>query len=506
MIAVKTEPWNCVTAPVNTCSSGDAAVVLVTANARYSHASLGLRCLAAGLRSVPCRTEILEFTLDHTPWDIAEGVLRRSPVVAGLGVYIWNVRQMAEAAWIIRRARPDLVLIGGGPELYREPEAFPAFDALDVVISGEGEQVFARLVGEVLQGRFPDQKVITAPPVPEAEIPLPAAWYSDEDLIARTIYIETSRGCPCQCVYCLSAVENGVRHIPMEQVAPAVKDLLRRGARRIKLVDRTFNLDPCRMAEVLALFQPVSAWPGLSLHLEIHPGFFREAEMLSLLQAFPPGALHLEVGVQSLNPETRRAIRRGGDPEQDLVVTRLLIRETGAEVHADLIAGLPLESEESIRTGFDRLYATGAHEVQLGILKRLRGAPIAAGAYAGDLVFNPAPPYDVVRTTWMSWEGLARTRQVARMTDLFHNRGRFRHLLPWAPIQGESPWDWYLGLASHVNARHGALHGIALPAQERLLRSYLAVCFDGAMLAEALERLEADARTRLPQSRRHPDQ
>lgn len=479
---------------MSACSTKDPTVVLVTVNARYSHACLGLRCVAAALGCVPCHTELLEFTLDHTPWDIAEGVLRRDPRVVGLGIYIWNVRQMAEAAWLMRRARPDLVLIGGGPEVLGDTAAFPAFDALDAVVCGEGEEVFAALVEGILRGDRLVHRVIEAPPLAGTRIPLPVDLYSDEDLSSRTVYLETSRGCPCQCTYCLSAAEDGVRYVPMDRLAPAVSSLLQRGARRIKLVDRTFNLDPGRMAEVLSLFDPVSAWPGLSLHLEIHPVFFREAEMLPLLRAFAPGMLHLEVGVQTLNSAVRRAIRRGGEPERDLEVIRLLIQETGAEVHADLIAGLPLESEASVRDGFDRLYATGARAVQLGILKRLRGAPIATGAYAKDLVFNPAPPYEVVRTAWMSWEEVARARQVARMTDLFHNRGRFRHLLPWAPLAFGSPWAWFLGLAVHVRTRHGALHGIALPAQERLLRSYLAVCLDGAARAEALERLEADAR------------
>ncbi|HOV60137.1 MAG TPA: DUF4080 domain-containing protein [Candidatus Hydrogenedentes bacterium] len=487
------------------CSDCNATVVLATANARYTHASLGLRCLADALRSVPCRVETFEFTLDHSPWDIAEAILRRAPRIVGLGVYIWNVRLMADAAGILKAARPDLLLIGGGPELFREPDAFPAFDALDAVICGEGEQVCPDLVRDALQGRPLDRKVLEAPPVPDERIPLPVDLYTDEDLARRTVYLETSRGCPCQCAYCLSAVEKGVRYVPIERVARAVEELLRRGARRIKLVDRTFNLDPGRMADVLSLFQPADAWPGLSLHLEIHPGFFREAEMLPLLRAFPDGVLHLEVGIQSLNPVTREAIRRGGDPDRDIEVTRLLLRKTGVDVHVDLIAGLPFDSEASIREGFDRLYATGAHEVQLGILKRLRGSPITT-APGEDIVFNPAPPYEVIRTRWLSWDGLARTRQVARMTDLFHNRGRFRHLLPWAPLASGSPWAWFLGLAGHVAGRHGALHGIALPAQERLLRSYLSTCFDGAARSEALERLDADARIRMSREERLPGQ
>ncbi len=481
---------------MNSCSSDRTRVVLATANARYSHANLGLRCVAAALDEVACETEIQEYTLDHSPWDIAEGILRREPRIAGLGVYIWNVRLMAEAAWILRRARPDLILVGGGPELYREPEAFPGFDALDAVICGEGEQAFAHLVRDILEDRLPGQKILAASPLPDDQIPLPMNRYSDDDLATRTIYLETSRGCPCRCAYCLSALEPGVRYPPLPKVARAVEALRRRGARRIKLVDRTFNVDAERMAAVLALFHPPEGWPDLSLHLEIHPGFFRETEMLPLLRNFSPGTLHLEVGVQSLHPEARGAILRGGNPDRDLDVIRLLIQETGAEVHADLIAGLPHEPEASVQAGFNRLYATGAHEVQLGILKRLRGAPIASGEYAGDLVFNPSPPYEVIRTAWMPWDALARTRQVARMTDLFHNHGRFRNLLPWAPVTISTPWEWFLGLAGYVRARHGALHGISLPAQERLLRGYLTQNFDGAARAEALERLDADTRER----------
>ncbi len=266
-------------------------------------------------------------------------------------------------------------------------------------------------------------KVIHGSPADLKHVALPYDEYTDDDIAHRRIYVETSRGCLFKCEYCLSALDETVRFFPPDRIFPAFKKLIERGVRIFKLLDRSFNINTAHAAAVLRFFLE-NRREGMMLHLEWEPE--RLPPMLEkLIAAAPPGFLQLEVGVQTFNPEVAARIERILHVETVEVHIRTLAAMPSVHLHADLIAGLPGETFDSIAAGFDRLHACGPNEIQLGILKKLRGAPIARHDVEWQMVYNTSPPYDVLQTATLSFVDLQQIRRFARFWDIIVNNGRF---------------------------------------------------------------------------------
>lgn len=434
-------------------------IVLATLNARYSHASLGLRCLRANLGELRNDCEILEFEARQEPPDIAAAILDRSPRIVGLGVYVWNARACLEAASLLKRVRPETVLVLGGPEVSYEVECQPICQLADYVIRGEGDLAFADLCRRILAGRAPERAVIAPEPPPLDRLCPPYGEYTGEDLAHRVIYVEASRGCPFRCQFCLSALDVPVRQAPVEPFLDAIGSLLDRGARQLKFVDRTFNLN-LRVVRRILEFLLVRYQPGMFFHFEMIPDRL-PAETLELLARFPPGSIQLEVGIQTFNEAVCEKIDRRQDAslvEKNLGALRQL---QSVHVHADLIAGLPGEDWESFARGFDRLFALGPEEIQVGILKRLRGAPIVRHEQEHGMVFSPFPPYEVLKTGELSYGELVRLKRFARTFDYVANSGRFLETAA-AITDGGSPFERYLGLADRMQRTAGRVFAIGL--------------------------------------------
>lgn len=266
-------------------------------------------------------------------------------------------------------------------------------------------------------------KVIHAPPADLKTVALPYNEYTDEDIAHRRIYVETSRGCPFRCEYCLSALDPGVRFFPPERIFPMFGKLIDRGVRIVKFLDRSFNINAAHAATVLRFFIE-NRRDGMMLHLEWEPDHLPPT-LEKLLADAPPGFIQLEVGVQTFNPEISKRIDRPLDADKVEAHIRTLAAMPSVHLHADLIAGLPGETLESIASGFDRLHACGVNEIQLGILKKLRGAPIAKHDEEWQMVYNTAPPYDVLQTSALSFVELQNIRRFARFWDITVNNGRF---------------------------------------------------------------------------------
>ena len=351
-----------------------------------------------------------------------------TPESWGIGVYIWNVDAATRLVAELKRARPQVTVVIGGPEVSYEIDQQEIVRLADYVITGEADLAFAALCRDLLDGRAPDRKVIAAPLPALDRVALPYNLYDDEDVAHRVIYVEVSRGCPYSCEFCLSSLEIPVRQFPLDRFLCAMQSLLDRGAQRFKFVDRTFNLN-LRTSRAILEFFLERYRPGLFLHFEMIPDRFPDS-LRGVIQQFPAGVLQFEVGVQTFNEEVAELISRRQDNAKLEENLRFLRDETGVHVHADLIVGLPGESAESFAAGFDRLVALGPQEIQVGMLKRLRGTPIVRHDAAWQMAYSPAAPYEVLSTRLIDAEAIAALRRFARFWDLVANSGNFAESAP----------------------------------------------------------------------------
>jgi hypothetical protein len=458
-------------------------IVFTTFNARYSHTALALRCLRANLGELRDQSEILEFDIRLSPQTAAEKLLERNPAIVLFSVYIWNLTVISETVALLRALRPELKIIIGGPEVSYTYEDLALFRNADHLICGEGEEVIESVCLALLeeQGRLgacdtvPQASclpnVIETEPADLKSIVPPYGEYTDEDIAHRRIYVETSRGCPYKCQYCLSALENGVRTFPLEKLFPMFGNLVERGARIFKFIDRSFNVDTAHAIEILNYFLE-NRCEGMMLHLEWEPHRLPK-ELLRIFQAAPDGFFQLEVGVQSFTPEVAERIDRRLDAPVVEKNIRTLSALPSIHLHADLIAGLPGETMQSLASGFDRLHACGPHEIQLGILKKLRGAPIAQHDSEFEMFYHEAPPYDVLQTSTLSFPELQAIRRFARFWDITVNNGRFPHSAPLIWKNQPSVFHAFMAWSEWLYSETRATAGFTPARLGRMLSRFL---------------------------------
>lgn len=445
-------------------------IVLTTLNARFAHTAFGLRYLLANMGDLRDKTKLLEFTLGMRERDMVEQILSEQPAIVGLSVYIWNVTALTVVCRLLKRLRPDLVVVLGGPEVSHEWEESALVESADYLIRGEADLAFPDLCRRILAGERPAEKII-AGGLPELkELAWPYAEYSDDDLRhGRLVYVEASRGCPFRCHFCLSSLDRSVRPFPLDGFLQQLDRLLGRGVRHFKFVDRTFNLK-AETAERILRFFSERYEEGMFLHFEMIPDRL-PASLRPLIAAFPRGALQFEIGIQSFNPEVCARVGRRQCFETLEQNLRFLHAETGVHVHADLIAGLPGEDLASFAAGFDRLWALRPAEIQVGILKRLKGTPITAAGSEWGMVYAPEAPYEVLRTAHLSFSELQRLQRFARYWDLVANSGRFGATVD-ALLQ-DRPFERFMAFSDWLYAQVGATCGIAKKRLEGLLAAYL---------------------------------
>jgi radical SAM superfamily enzyme YgiQ (UPF0313 family) len=448
-------------------------IVLATLNAKYIHAAFGLRYLLANLGPLRAQACLLEFDLQQRPLDVAESILAQAPGIVGLGVYIWNVAQTTEVVAALKRVRPDLTVILGGPEVSFEVERQEIVLLADYVVTGEADLKFAEVCRLILAGTPPAQKIIAADLPDLAKLALPYEFYTAEDVAHRIIYVEASRGCPFTCEFCLSSLDVPVRPFPLPALLGELRRLLDRGVNQFKFVDRTFNLNLAASRAILEFFLE-RCRPGLFLHFEMIPDRLPEA-LREVIAKFPPGTLQFEVGVQSFNQSVLNNISRRQDDARLEENFRFLRRQTGVHLHADLIAGLPGETLESFAAGFDRLLALGPQEIQVGILKRLRGTPIVRHDQAWEMVYSAHPPYEMLRNKLLDFPAMQRLRRFSRYWELAGNSGNFVETTPLLWAGRTSPFAAFMRWSDWLHARVGRQHGIALTRLAELLFEYLTV-------------------------------
>ena len=448
-----------------------ADILLATLNAKYIHAAFGLRYLLANLGELRPRAALLEFDIAQRPLEIAETLLAENPKIIGLGIYIWNVTPATELVSALKRIRPEVTVILGGPEVSYEAEQQPIVRQADYVVTGEADLKFAEVCRQLLAGEKPPQKIIPAELPALDQIAPPYGFYTDADVAHRIIYVEASRGCPFTCEFCLSSLDIPVRQFPLPALLKNLEELMHRGVRQFKFVDRTFNLN-LAVSKTLLQFFLDRYQPGLFVHFEMIPDRLPEA-LREVIARFPPGALQFEVGIQTFNPQVSQLISRRQDYERLADNFRFLRAHTGVHVHADLIVGLPGESAESFGEGFDRLIALGPQEIQVGILKRLRGTPIVRHEAEWGMVYGEHPPYEILQTKLIDFASLQRLRRFARFWDLIGNSGNFIGTTPLIWGHDASPFREFMRLCDWLHERLGRQHGIALTELAELLFRFL---------------------------------
>lgn len=432
------------------------AIILSTLNARYIHASLGLRYLLAnmdrhggvGLRE---QTVLREFTIARPVQEIVDALLAElgEPVdgsvqIIGFGVYIWNVVHTTEVVRCLKQRHPALKIVLGGPEVSYEGEDQEIVRLADHLITGWGDVSFPKLCRALLLGPQPLMKVIAGEQPALDDIALPYAEFSADDLAHRLLYVEASRGCPFKCEFCLSSLDKTAWAFDQARFLAALETLHERGARNFKFVDRTFNLKIDSSLTILQFFLD-RLTPDLFLHFEVIPDQLPE-RLKEMIARFPPGVLQFEVGIQTFNPDVQHAISRRQDNAKTCENLVWLVNHSHAHLHTDLIFGLPGETLASFAAGFDRLYALRPHEIQLGVLKRLRGTPIARHSVAHGMIYDAAPPYTIRQTAVVDAATVERFTRLARYWDLLANAGRFPQTLPIL-LAGPSPFNVFLAFA-----------------------------------------------------------
>jgi hypothetical protein len=341
----------------------------------------------------------------------------------------------------------------------------------DFVIAGEADLEFAALCEKLLRGDRPRERTIQATLPDLQQLTLPYDLYSEADLAHRVIYVEASRGCPFTCEFCLSSLDIPVRQFPLEPLLLAFQSLLDRGVRQFKFVDRTFNLNLAVSTRILEFFRD-RFQPGLFLHFEMVPDRLPEG-LRGLIRQFPPAALQFEVGIQTFNDAVSERIKRRQNVSRLADNLQFLREQTHVHIHADLIAGLPGEDVDSFGAGFDRLIRLRPQEIQIGILKRLRGTPIVRHDQEWAMVYSDVPPYEILQTKDIDFATMQRLRRFSRYWDLIANSGNFVESLALLWLPDGAPFRCFLGFSDWLFTTSGRTHGIALPLLFELFFTYL---------------------------------
>jgi radical SAM superfamily enzyme YgiQ (UPF0313 family) len=462
------------------------SILLTTLNAKYIHAAFGLRYLLANMGTLRPATCIVEFDINQRPIDIVEILLARNPRIIGFGVYIWNATQTTEVVATIRRLRPDITIILGGPEVSFETNEQPIAELADYVITGEADLKFAEVCSQVLSGaqirtaRNSDGNgtannlhIIPAELPDLARIELPYDLYDDDDVAHRIIYVEASRGCPFTCEFCLSSLDIPVRQFPLPRLLEQLQRLMDRGVKQFKFVDRTFNLNANISKTILEFFLERYR-PGHFFHFEMIPDRL-PAALREVIARFPAGSLQFEVGIQSFNQDVGDLIKRRQDYARLEDNFHFLREQTGVHIHADLIIGLPGETIESFGAGFDRLIALRPQEIQVGILKRLRGTPIVRHDVEWGMIYNAHPPYEILRNKLIDFATMQQLRRFARYWDLVGNSGNFIETTPLLWSGGASPFARFMQFSLWLHQRVGRTDSIALVRLMESLFDFLTV-------------------------------
>lgn len=436
-------------------------ILLTTLNSKYVHSNLALKYLYASTENSSRFIDIQEFTINNEEDYIFTELLRKNYDVICFSCYIWNVEKTLYLAENVKKARPEIKILFGGPEVSYDVVSFMSrYKFIDYIISGEGEAPFSELTEE-LQSETPEFERVRgltyrmegkiyvnppAPPISFETVPFPYLnLVSEEDKI---MYYESSRGCPFQCSYCLSSLEKQVRPLSMERVKSDLSYFIYKRVKQVKFIDRTFNWDRKRCYEIMK-YLVLSDNGTTNFHFELC-GDLIDENLLELLSVARPGQFQLEIGIQSTNEKALQACHRSSDFLKLAENVKRLKGFGNIHLHLDLIAGLPYEDYSSFRKSFNDVYALGGHALQLGFLKLIKGTPIRDQIEEHGYIYRSKAPYEVISSKYITASDLVRLKKIENLLDLYYNRGGFYKTLDFAVSNlAETPFDFYEELADY---------------------------------------------------------
>lgn len=456
-------------------------IILTTLNARYTHTSIGLRYIQANLQEFEKDSKILEFTINENIQSIAERILEYSPKVVGIGVYIWNATEVHELIEVIKKVAPHTVVVLGGPEVSYEPFRVD-YARVDYILQGEGDEAFYRLYKRLLSNNFllnNSYEIIKPIMADLKSIKMPYRHYVQHDIDNRYIYVEASRGCPFLCEFCLSSIDEKVRNFELETLLEEFEILWQKGARNFKFIDRTFNLNMRFANAILDFF--LAKEPPYFAHFEVIPDHFPES-IKQKIAKFPEGSLQLEIGIQTLNLEIANNISRPLKLDKIKENIAFLEKETKAHMHLDLIVGLPGEDLETFGQNLDELVSWTESEIQIGILKKLSGTTLNRHDIMYEMQYSDIPPYDVLKTSKVSFLEIQKMKRFARFWDIYYNSGNFKKSIKllW---NNERVFKNFYDFSHWIYTQTESTYKISLERQAKLLFEYLIQTNDEKIVA-----------------------
>lgn len=451
-------------------------ILICCLNSKYVHASLAPCCLLAGVKSY-CENhmdaKVFESTINSDIDSFAEKIVKEQPDVVSFCTYIWNVTKTLELCKKIKN-RTNAKIVLGGPEVaYRSKEVLEDYDFVDYVLSGEGEESFPMLldgiacenVSNVDGLTYRAEKIIANP---EKEYTgTPVSPYTEEffdSLNGRICYIETSRGCPYRCAFCLSGRCSSLRFFEMDRVKEDILKLSKSGTQTVKFVDRTFNANSKRANEI---FEFIISKYGKSIpdsvcfHFEIAGDILTE-ETLNILSKAPKGAIQLEIGMQSFNEETLKSINRKTNTQKLIENIKKLVSFKNMHIHIDLIAGLVGEDIKSFEDSFNIGYSLKAQMLQMGFLKLLYGAEMREKPEKFPCKFSSEPPYEVTSTPWLTSEEIKSLKKCEDALERLYNSGRFLFTLDYLINEcGYTPFNLFMEFGNAIDGTNMTLSNYA---------------------------------------------
>lgn len=437
----------------------DMKYLLAAINAKYIHSNLAVYDLKAYAKEYQNQIEIAEYTINQNPDEILKDIYRKKPDFIAYSCYIWNICIIEQLIKETVKILPNTELWLGGPEAsYRAEELMQKYSFLKGIMIGEGEETFYQLL-KYYEEKSGLEKVQSIMYREKNEIKqtkigalldlssVPFPYQNLSEFENRIIYYESSRGCPFSCSYCLSSIDKKLRFRELELVKKELQFFLDKKVAQVKFVDRTFN---CKKGHAFEIWQYILEHDNgiTNFHFEISADLLTEEE-LKLIQRMRPGLIQLEIGVQSTNPETLKAIHR--------TVNLEILKKNVASVHTfqnthqhlDLIAGLPQEDYISFQKSFNEVYEMQPDQLQLGFLKVLAGTQIWEHTKEYEIVYQDMPPYEVLYTKWISYEEILILKGVEQMVEVYYNSLQFVYSVAYLVPYFKTPFSFYQKLADY---------------------------------------------------------